>query len=306
MTSDFETALLNIIAPRLRPLGYEYDGRLRVQDELFGFRKLLDNDVQAVIQFQRRGNAKADDFTVNLIRARTSEIQPRLYDDKAGVRAARLSYVLWYVYGLRDYAASDFWWTASDAVQREAALLDTAVRIERYGVPWLEGSQASKPWEMPAQRADEFAQAVQVVLAPEMARLGYHLERQSLSGNLSYYYFSRAMPDGTFALIELQSIYSLEPSEFNFDVRLQRRGDSDPLNFNGDYAHWRSMSLALLAWRARGGAPLEQLSVSEVKTLFWHYRDRAELDAQLADALEQIRRIGCVWVEQAAGSKMIQ
>jgi hypothetical protein len=114
------------------------------------------------------------------------------------------------------------------------------------------------------------------------------------------------MPDGTFALIELQSIYSLDPSEFYFDVRLQRRGDSDPLEFNGDYGQWRSMSLAHLAWRARGGAPLDQLSVSEVKTLFWHYRDRAELEVQLSDAFEQIRQIGCVWVEQAASSKMIQ
>lgn len=306
MGNDFETALLNCVAPRLRPLGYEYDARLRVEEELFGFRKLLSDDVQAIIQFQRRGNSEADRFTVNLIRGRASEIQPRLYDDEAGASAARLSYVLWFVYSLRDYPACDFWWTASDATQREAALRDAAARIERQGVPWLENPDAPKPWEMPAQSADEFAQAVRAAMATQMERLGYRLERQSLPGDRPYCYFSKAMPDGTFALIELQSIYSLDPSEFNFDVRLQRRGDNDPLDFDGDYGQWRSMSLAQLVWRARGSASLDRLSVSEVKTLFWHYRDRAELDAQLKDALEQIRQIGCVWVEQAASSKMIQ
>ena len=153
---------------------------------------------------------------------------------------------------------------------------------------------------MPTSRADEFGEAVQAVMAREMERLGYRLEFQSLPGDLPYYYFSKGLPDGTHALIELQAIYSLDPGEFNFDVRLQRRVDSDPLAFNGDYGHWRSISLAQLIWQVRDGAPLDRLSVSEVKTLFWHYRDRMELDAQLCDALEQIKQIGCAWVEQAA------
>jgi hypothetical protein len=47
--------------------------------------------------------------------------------------------------------------------------------------------------------------------------------------------------------------------------------------------------------------------VPEVKALFWRYRDRAELNTQLADVLEQIQRIGSAWIEQsAANSKMIQ
>jgi hypothetical protein len=61
-----------------------------------------------------------------------------------------------------------------------------------------------------------------------------------------------------------------------------------------------------LAWQAHGGQPLDRLSVSAVKSLFWHYRDRVELNAQLGAALEQIKRIGCAWVEQGVESKMIQ
>jgi hypothetical protein len=179
--------------------------------------------------------------------------------------------------------------------------------IERYGIPWLEDPAAPRPWEMPVQRTDEFAAAVQAVMAHQMEHLGYRLERLSLPGNLPYCYFSKTMLDGTFALIELQAIYSLDPDEFNFDVRLQRRVTRDPLAFNGNYGHWRSISLAQLAWQARGGAPLDRLTVSNVKNLFWRYRDRAELDAQLSDALAQIQHIGLDWIEQAAAdSKMIQ
>ena len=306
MSSDFEAALLNQVAPRLRLLGYRYDARLRREDELFGFCRPLANGMQAVIQFQRQDNSTADCFTVNLIRSWASEIQPRPYGSEASASAARLSYVLWFVYGLRDYPASDFWWTAPDSARREVVLLDAVEKIERYGVLWVEHPDAPKPWEMPVRRADEFAEAVQAVMTPEMERLGYHLEQQSLPGNLPYSFFSRAMPDGTFALIELQSIYSLDPSEFNFDVRLQRRRDSDPLDSSGDYRQWRSTSLAQLVWQARSSAPLAALSVAEVANLFWHYRDRAELGAQLIDALEQIKQIGCVWVEQAVEPKMIQ
>jgi hypothetical protein len=158
---------------------------------------------------------------------------------------------------------------------------------------------------MPVQRTGEFGEAVRAVMGPAMERLGYRLEQQSLPSNVAYCYFSKVMPDGTYALIELQAIYSLDPSEFNFDVRLQRRMDSDPLAFSDDYGRWRSISLAQLVWQRRGGTPLDRLSVSEIKTLFWHYRDRVELDAQLRDALEQIKQIGRAWVEQAE-SKMIQ
>jgi hypothetical protein len=194
----------------------------------------------------------------------------------------------------------------TDSAQFAAALWDAAEKIEQCGVPWIESLDAPRPWEMPVSHADEFGGAVQAVMAREMEQLGYRLERQSLVGDLPYCYFSKALPDGTYALIELQAIYSLDPGEFNFDVRLQRRADNDPLAFAGNYGHWRSISLAQLVWQARGGQPLDRLSVSDVKTLFWHYRDRAELDVQLRDALEQIEQIGCAWLEQAAASKLIQ
>jgi len=305
LSDEFEAALLYFVAPRLQLSGYAYEPARREDDELFGFRKTLENDLQVVIQFQRQADPAIDRFTVNVLRLQADETQPRSYGG-AQVRAARLSYVLWFVYGLRDYAASDYWWTAADSAQREAALLDVAMKIERYGIPWIEAVDAPRPWEMPVSRADEFGEAVQAVMAREMEQLGYRLERQSLAGDLPYCYFSKTLSDGIYALIELQAIYSLDPEEFNFDVRMQQRAEGDPLAFDGNYGHWRSISLAQLAWETRGGAPLDRLSVSDVKTLFWHYRNRAELDAQLIDALRQIKQIGCAWVEQATESKMIQ
>jgi hypothetical protein len=297
---DFEAVLLKVAAPRLVQAGYSYDPRLRLGDELYSFRKELGDEVQAIIQFRYRAEGARNDFTVDLFTTRSGKIQPRMYGGYPEARGARLSYVMWFVHGLRDYAVPDYWWVALDAAYLPAALEEALGHVERYGIPWLEDAQAGKPWEMPVQRAGEFAEAVQAVMAVEMERLGYQLERQALSGDVPYCYFSKAMLDGTYALIELQAIYSLDPSEFNFDVRLQRRADSDPLAFNGNYGHWRSISLAQLAWQARSSTPLDRLAVSEVKTLFWHYCDRAELDAQLRDALEQIKQIGCSWVEQAS------
>lgn len=302
MRGEFETALLRVVAPRLQPLGYVYEPALRVDDEVFAFCKALDRATQAVIQFQRRTEKTLDRFTVNVKRCPVDT--PSAYG--TSTRAARLGYVLWYVHGLRDYAVSDYWWSAIDGAQREAALLDAVDKIERYGVVWIEAADAATPWEMPPSRAAEFGAAVQAVLASEMAQLGYRAQHQSLAGAVPYWYFSKTLSDGTCALIELQAIYSLDPGEFNFDVRLQRRADDDPLAFNGNYGQWRSISLAQLVWQARGGTPLDRLAVSDVKTLFWRYRDRAELDSQLRDALEQIKRVGCAWVEQAAEGDTIR
>ena len=248
MSVDFEALLLEVLAPRFKARDYNYDPRLRLGNELYGFRKELGAARHAIVQFQPRHDAARYDFTVNLFTTQAGEIQPRWYGGYPGARGARLSYVMWFVHGLRDYAVPDYWWVALDAVYLPAALEEATEHIVRYGVPWLEEAQASKPWEMPVGGADEFGEAVQAVMAHEMERLGYRLERQSLAGNLPYCYFSKALPDGTYALIELQAIYSLDPSEFNFDVRLQRRVDDDPLAFDGNYEHWRSVSLAQLVW----------------------------------------------------------
>ncbi len=306
MSTDFEALLVTHLAPRLKILGYAYDARLALDGELYGFRKELGDDVHAIIQFRYRQDAGRHDFTVNLFTAKSRAIQPRMYGGYTGARGARLSYVMWFVHDLRDFAVPDYWWAALDEAYLPAALEEALNQVERYGIPWLESPDAPKPWEMPVYRTDEFAEAVRVVMAREMEGLGYQLTRQSLPGDQTYCYFAKTLADGTLALIELQPIYSLEPGVFNFDVQLQRRSGTEPMTFD-EYGQGRSMSLAQLVWQARGSAPLDRLSVSEVKTVFWHYHDRAELDAQLSDALEQIKQIGCAWIERtAAGPKVIQ
>ncbi len=302
MSTDFEALLVTHLAPRLKTLGYAYDARLALDGELYGFHKELGDEVHAIIQFRYRQDAGRHDFTVNLFTAKSREIQPRMYGGYAGARGARLSYVMWFVHGLRDYAVPDYWWVALDEAYLPAALEEALEQVERYGIPWLENPDAPKPWEMPVTRTGEFVEAVRAVMAREMERLGYQLAQQSLAGDQTYCYFAKALADGTLALIELQPIYSLEPGMFNFDVQLRRRAGGDPVAFGGDDEHGRSMSLAQLIWQAQGSAPLDRLSVSEVKTLFWHYHDRAELDAQLIEALEQIKHIGCAWVERTAAA----
>jgi hypothetical protein len=280
----FESSLLEIVAPQLQPLGYEYDARLHSTDELFGFRKPFGDDAQAVVQFQLR-RSTPESFTVNLLRV------------NADVRGARLSTVLWYVIGLRDYPVSDYWWPAN-----AAALQDAAEKVAQYGVPWIENVHAPRPWEMPAHNGHEFIEAVEVNLAPTLQRRGYRLELQRLAGEVPYPYFVKDWPDGTHGFVELQSVYSLDPREFQFDVRLQRRTDENPLAVSAR----PGASLAQLVWQARGtgvetvtpSAMLRGQAVAEAKTLLWRYADRAELDKQLREALAQIEQIGLPWLDR--------
>ena len=276
--ASFEDCLVDIVAPRLRPLGYEYEAHLYTANDLFGFCKPL-GEAQAIVQFQMRHHL-SESFTVNLLRV------------KADMCGARLSTVLWYVYGLRVYPVSDYWWSAN-----EAALQDVVEKIAQYGVQWIEDFHAPRPWEMPAYSGQEFAAAVEANLMPELQRRGYRLERQQLMGDRPYLYFVREFPDGTHGFIELQSVYSLDPREFQFDVRVQRRAGANPLV----WAAQCGVSLVQLRWQARRQlkTAADAAAVAEAKTLLWRYADRAELDAQLRDALTQIERIGLPWIDQA-------
>ncbi|HZY42222.1 MAG TPA: hypothetical protein VFF59_09505 [Anaerolineae bacterium] len=283
----FEEALQSTAAPRLSGCGYEYDDRLRDGDELFGFRKPLGDEVHAIVQVQRRGA----EFTINLLRvsARDAELGPHVYGGYLGSLGARLSHVLWFVANVRDYGQPDRWWPLDDLDAVLAAVL-------RYGLPWLENPQASKPWEMPAQRWPEFAAAVTDSIASELATRGYRVAAQSLAGTFPYPYFVKQLPEGEFALIEFQSIYSLDPAQFTFDVRLQRKVTDNPLDFGGHYSEWRAASLGQLVWREQFVAD-ETLVVDAVKSLLWHYADRAELDDRLGEVLAAIKRIALPWLE---------
>ena len=91
MKTDFERVLLETAAPRLKQQGYEYDARLRLADQLFGFRKELDKDIHAIVQFSYRCDTARNEFTINLISARSREIHPRMFGGYPGARGARLS-----------------------------------------------------------------------------------------------------------------------------------------------------------------------------------------------------------------------
>lgn len=274
-------------ATRLAERGYAYDPWRRRDDELFGFCKRL-GDVEAVVQFQRHGGG-SDEFTINLIRS-ASAANAR--------RGARLGHVLWFVYQRRTYPQPDQWWRPAEL----DAVLD---ELLQFGLPWLEDEAAPQPWEMPAHRADEFAAAVQRVAAAELAAAGYRFEIAALVGGVPYPYFSRAVSDGVYHLIEFQIVYDLDPGRFTFDVRLQHKAMPDPLDFDGSYEAWRSVSLGLLAWRAAHRAG--DVAAAEAADTLWHYTTRAELDAALRDAVAQINRLALPWLATAgAGAELLQ
>ncbi len=300
----FEEALLHMVAPRLKACGYEFDERLREGDELYGFRKSLGGDVHAIVQFQRHRAATHDSFTINLLRVKTEAIQPRVYGGYAGSLGARLSHVWWFVHLARTDPPPNYWWPADEANPLEASLSDALNKFEQYGRAWIEDARSKKPWEMPAHRGQEFTAAVKEIVEPEMTRSGFRLESKSLAGNIAYLYFTKSMPDGTSAFVEMQLTYSLYPDEFAFDVQLQRKPTGDPFDLGGDDPRWRAAALSQLAWRSRKGQAIETISPEEAKRLLWHYTDRAELIERLRDASDQIKRIGMAWLE-ATGSDTI-
>ena len=96
------------------------------------------------------------------------------------------------------------------------------------------------------------------------------------------------------ALIELQASTASIRDEFQFDVRLQRRADSDPLALIGAWTLAQHFAGAIGLAGREAVRRCERSSVAEVKTLFWRYADRAELDAQLrrcsgADRADRLR-----------------
>jgi hypothetical protein len=276
----------------------------------------LGGDLHAIVQFQRRGVTtqpfmliapssarvprrgrryeqlrRGGEFTINLLRVQSAAIEPHVYGGYSGSLGARLSHVLWFVENVRTEGRQpDCWWTLDDL----DAVLDALLR---YGLPWLENPQASKPWEMPAQCWPEFAAAVTAIIAPELEAHGYRAAAQSLAGNFPYPYFVKPLPDGEFALIEFQSIYSLDPAQFTFDVRLQRKATDNPLDFSGLYddGSARAASLGQRVWRVQPAD--EAWSVDAVKSLLWHYADRAELDDRLGEVLAAIKQIALPWLE---------
>lgn len=283
-----EATLHRLAAPRLSECGYEYDDRLRAGDELLGFRKPLGEERHAIVQFQRRGA----EFTINLLRVKSAVIGPRVYGGYCDSLGARFSHVLWFVEKVRAAGSRpDRWWTLDDL----DATLETLLR---YGLPWLENPQACQPWEMPTPRWSEFVAAVTASIAPELAAHGYRAATQVLAGNFPYPYFVKPRPGGEFALIEFQSIYSLDPAQFTFDVRLQRKATDNPLDFDGQPDDWpaRAASLGQLVWRTQLTAS-EAWSVDAVKSLLWRYADRAELDNRLREALAAIKQIALPWLE---------
>lgn len=285
--ADFEALLHEVAAPALSEVGYAYDPRLDVEAELWGFRKPLGDDVQSIVQFQRR--AVAAEFTVNLRRLTSATLQPHLYGGDAEARGARLSDVLWFIHHLQVPPAPDYWWPLTEAGVRGAVR-----QTIEAGVPWLEAPHAIRPWEMPAPRGEEFAAAVRAILDPELGPLGYRFEQRLLAGQVPYPYAVKKRSDEAFALIELQATYSLDPAEFTFDVRLQLNLTPDPLTMSG-----RCVSLAQLAWLARGGGPLSAAPLEDAQTVLWRYTNRAELDAQLRAAVACLKEFGLPWLAGA-------
>jgi hypothetical protein len=307
---DFEATLQQIVAPRLQTRGYKYESALQDGDVLFGFQKDLGDAVRALIQFQRHRRAAqaiGGEFTVNLLRVKAFDLQPRTFGGYPGALGARLSHVLWYVYDLQLYPQSIYWWPAATSEELAASLNEVVDQLLEYGLPWLEDPHGKRPWEMPTHRGREFREALYEIVAPELQQSGYRAETRYLTDDYPYSYFVKVLPEGLHAFVEFQQTYSLDPEHFEFDVRLQRKQPSDPFEFGGDFRYWLKTSLGQLLWQRQGDPGIEFDPFELAQAMLWQYADRAELHDRLRDALDKVKRYAIPWLEDPASrSSVIQ
>ncbi|HZY43373.1 MAG TPA: hypothetical protein VFF70_01375, partial [Anaerolineae bacterium] len=251
--------------------------------------------IAAFVQFQRKGGLSNDEFTVNLLRVKAADLQPRAFGGYAGALGARLTHMLWYVHELRDYPASEYWWTSTDRSGLEVNLIDAVNQIEKYGLAWIEDPNAPRPWEMPEYSAAQFVEVLNQVVTPDLIRLGFRSELRRLNGNFPYPYFVKPIDDRQYGIIEFQQVYSVDPKQFDFDVRLQRKATSDPLDFRGEQRDATNISLGLLVWQINASSfPEMQAGLAP---LWWKYATRAELIDRLGDVLAKVKQVAIPWFE---------
>ena len=306
--TEFERVLKRVAAPRLKALGYEFDDNLKDSDVLLGFRRHLGDDVQAIVRFQRHargGRALSDDFSVDLIRAQSEVIHPHVYGGYAGALGAQLSQVLWYVADMQAYGQPDHWWTPRSGRALARNIAEVVDYLEQVGLPWLEDPEAQKPWEMPSHEGREFQMALRSIVAPRLEQLGYRPESHPLAGDHAHCYFVKRLRKDWHAIVEFQPIYSLDPSHFEFDVRLQRKRSSNPFKFGKRYRYWRRTSLGQLMRRAYAARREQQPSMPEFRPVTWRYANHCELEACLHDAVEKVAEVAVPWLENVESRSMV-
>lgn len=318
--AHFERILKNVAEPRFKPLGYEYDTRLKDRDILFGFSKRLGEQVYAIIEFQRHQCEEAPwgwGFRVNLIRSKTQNPTKWYQGQYSGYIYTSLSYLLWVEYNLRIYPKPDHWWEAATANEFETQLLDALDKIEQYGIPWLEDRQSKNPDYRDTIHWDEFEEALQNIVAPELELAGYKIREYARTKKRLHSYFTKHLWDNLNAFVVFQQIQSIDrPSQFSFDVLLFRKKTSDPFGINQSYLEEDlQVPLGRFLWAAYG-VLIYPPELVEWKTVFreesgklipirepaprffkWECASRKELERRLKDALEKVKQYGIPWLE---------
>jgi hypothetical protein len=315
---NFEQILKKVAAPRLKPLGYEYDARLQDRDNLFGFSKKLDEDIYTIVAFQRHQCEEAAwgwGFCVNLTRSKTQDPAEWYQGQYSGYIYTQLSYLLWAGYNLSIYPKSDYWWEAATADEFEMQLLDALDKIEQYGIPWLENPQSKNPDHRDITRWDEFGEVLQNIVAPELELAGYEIRKYTRAKGRLHSYFAKQLLDNLNAFIVFQQIQSIDRHpRFSFDVLLFRKEASDPFSGSRGYLElqsplgkflWTVHSVLiyppeLIEWKMalqEKNGELTPVQAPAPRFFKWEYDSREELEEQLKNALDKLKQYGIPWLE---------
>jgi hypothetical protein len=132
----FRALLLTVVGQAFLAAGYPLEERpLRWANGLFRFVKLLETDIQTIIEFQHlaytQGNPSR--FTVFLER--------KALGPSPALPAVRLSLSQLVVgeFGVAILPDVDYWWTFHSTAQLGNALAEAGHLAVAYGIPWLAG-----------------------------------------------------------------------------------------------------------------------------------------------------------------------
>jgi hypothetical protein len=290
---NFRQALMKFAAPRLRELGYEYSDVLKDRNIIYGFHKRIGNHIQTIILFQRhqhREHASGYGFTVDLVRCKTDTIEQWHQGWYEGALRVRLGSVLQFVYSL-DIPHYDYWWNPINDDQLRRTFQDVLDKLERYGIPWLEDLESRDPWKLSVVQQHTFSEALSQLVAPDLELLGYEVIKETMGESPPY--FMKKLWGTLYASVIFQlGKQSPDSSTLAFEVLLFRKGSKNPFDPAWmSREDWLDMRLGELLWE------VYNLRIYPSEFIQWEYSHKAELEAQLRDALDKVKRYAIPWLE---------
>jgi hypothetical protein len=302
-----ETAVHHILTPTLAHLGYQYQASERIRDYSgtitdlrHVFQKSLPFGQTVTITLLRRHTQRYEPldfaYTVRLSRSitdptfRSPQNQISYFQPQDGIQVA-LSQVLWFIYCLRVYPASYYWWWPETEGELHQQLDDIGRYLADYALPWIEHPWAAAPLRFPDEHDAIFRSQLEGIVAPPLLRFGYHPGNDPVR-EPRWPYFTKMLPSGLHAVITFGHALHEYYGRWSFDVWLERK----PVPGNEPYTANEPGTL----FAGLGEVCVKIYGLPRSPYDAWEYHNEAMLGQQLSLAVAAIVQYGIPWLEDVS------